>query len=102
MYWDEEECTSERNQGVCESRLNTFYFVVPTRVRNPDGETTNAAYTASAQFAAGYWNGQCLKGDYVDASMVFVKAFKPTSYPHEAHTLEVTLQVCELACARCL
>ena len=77
MYWDSGICDlSIRNSDLCASRFGTFYFVTAQNTKNPDAETTNAVLTSSGVFDPDYGNQGCLKGDFLDVSMIFGKNFK--------------------------
>jgi len=89
-YWDSGICgLSTRNTEICASRFGTFYFVAAKSTKNPDAETTNAVLTTSNIFDPAYGNSGCLKGDFLDVSMIFHKNFLPQYFPFEAYELEV-------------
>ena len=70
MYWDLGQCAaSPANEALCADRLATWWFMQAADTKNPDAETTNAAYTTEGLFLDLYPNGGCMKADFLDVSL---------------------------------
>lgn len=93
MFWERAACnTATVTLTACYERVGTWYFIVaPEHVGGSESVTASWTDVSGAGVVQDYFSNGCVSGDYLEVRSAFTHNFDMSSYPFEAHVLELKL-----------